>query len=118
MHEKKFLTISKDIFNWVWKQGWDTSVCGGGVWFDNNYNGKETIENVQMIQLGFKLARLSGTGCPMFNDSIAKLIVVSLFISFTGDSSCKKRAVSVWNWILKAGIINMTSFQVQGDPTW
>ena len=65
LHEKKFLTISKDIFNWVWKHGWDTSVCGGGVWFDNNYNGKETIENVQMIQLGFKLARLSGTGCYM-----------------------------------------------------
>ena len=34
------------------------TVCGGGVWFDNSTKGKETIENVQMFQLGLKLARL------------------------------------------------------------
>ena len=30
----KFLELSSKIFNWVWEQGWDTDVCGGGVWFD------------------------------------------------------------------------------------
>ena len=33
------------------------SVCGGGVWFDQSQGGKETVENVQMVQLSAKLAR-------------------------------------------------------------
>ena len=37
---EKFLRIARDIFDWVWKEGWDTKTCGGGVWFDNNYSGK------------------------------------------------------------------------------
>ena len=37
---QKFLKIARDIFDWVWKEGWDTKTCGGGVWFDNNVNGK------------------------------------------------------------------------------
>ena len=55
--EKRFLELSMSIFDWVWREGWDTSVCGGGVWFDQSKGGKETIENVQMVQLGAKLAR-------------------------------------------------------------
>ena len=30
----------------------------GGIWFDNNMAGKETIENVQAVQLGARLARI------------------------------------------------------------
>ena len=60
-HARRFLTVSSKIFDWVWQEGWDTKTCGGGIWFDNNYSGKETIENVQMVQLGFKLARLTGS---------------------------------------------------------
>ena len=37
---KKFLRIARDIFDWVWREGWDTKTCGGGVWFDNNFSGK------------------------------------------------------------------------------
>ena len=87
-HVKKFLSISRKIFDWIWKNGWDTSVCGGGVWFDNSLGGKQTIENVQMIQLGNKLARL------------------------TKENSYRDRAALVWKWVQKVGILNMTSFQV------
>ena len=48
----EFLSIGRAIFDWIWREGWDTGVCGGGVWFDNNYNAKQTIENVQMFQFG------------------------------------------------------------------
>ena len=85
---KRFLSISKDIFDWVWSNGWDTDTCGGGVWFDNNYSGKETIENVQMIQLGLKLARLSR------------------------DTKYSDKAKQVLSWVLHVGIVNRTSFQV------
>ena len=40
---EKFLRIARDIFDWVWKEGWDTKTCGGGVWFDNNFSGKVRI---------------------------------------------------------------------------
>ena len=56
--QKKFLSLSKQIFDWVWKEEWDTDVCGGGVWCDQTHGGNQTIENVQMFQLGNKLARL------------------------------------------------------------
>ena len=32
--------------------------CGGGVWFDQTEQSKSTIENVQLVQLGGRLARL------------------------------------------------------------
>ena len=85
---KRFLSISRDIFDWVWTNGWDTETCGGGVWFDNNYSGKETIENVQMIQLGLKLARLSG------------------------EAKYSDKAKQVLSWVLHVGIVNSTSYQV------
>jgi predicted alpha-1,6-mannanase (GH76 family) len=53
-----FFRVSKDIFEWMWTHGWDESACGGGVWFDQTQQGKETIENAQMFQLGLKLGRL------------------------------------------------------------
>ena len=46
--EHKFLSIARAIFSWVWREGWDTAVCGGGVWFDNTRGGKQTIEQVQL----------------------------------------------------------------------
>ena len=102
---EKFLRIARDIFDWVWKEGWDTKTCGGGVWFDNNYSGKvrirlaqlrksrsntsqETIENVQMIQLGYKLARL------------------------TRVKEYRERAGQVWAWVRKVGILDNVTAQV------
>ena len=32
--KRKFLQLAGQIFEWVWQNGWDTDVCGGGVWFD------------------------------------------------------------------------------------
>ena len=55
---RKFLDLSEQIFHWIWENGWDTGVCGGGVWFDLSEGGKEAIENVQMVQLAAKLSRL------------------------------------------------------------
>ena len=81
-----FFRVSKDIYHWIWINGWDETgtqimvvaalshkhqlasifiyidisllVCGGGVWFDQAETGKETIENAQLFQLALKLARL------------------------------------------------------------
>ena len=39
---KHFLSLSREIFDWVWREGWDTSVCGGGVWFDQ-------VRNIELV---------------------------------------------------------------------
>lgn len=57
-----FLRVAKELFQWAWSRGWDTTgSCGGGVWFDQNHDGKATIENAQLFQLAMKLARFSNT---------------------------------------------------------
>ena len=54
-----FLNVAFDIFNWTWSLGWDFSnACGGGFWFDGNYQYKSSITNSQLIQLGARLYRL------------------------------------------------------------
>ena len=84
----KFLDISTKIFDWVWSGGWDTGLCGGGVWFDQGLAAKDTIENVQMFQLGNRLARLSK------------------------EDQYKEKAWSVWRWINQVGMISPRTFQV------
>ena len=86
--EKKFLELSFQIFEWIWSEGWDTSICNGGVWFDQSQSGKQTIENVQMIQLAAKLSRL------------------------LKKPELKSKANTVMNWVVKVGLINKTSYEV------
>ena len=81
--------MAVDIFDWCWTNGWDSSGdCGGGIWFDNNYNAKQTIENVQMFQLGYKLQRL------------------------TGNKTFGDRAKQVWKFMTGAGILDRKNFKV------
>ena len=63
-------------------------MCGGGLWFDQGQTAKDTIENVQMFQLGNRLARL------------------------TKQEKYREKADQVWRWINKVGIINNKTFQV------
>ena len=52
------------------------------------HGGKQTVENVQMFQLGNKLARL------------------------LNNKQYSEKANTVWEWINKVKIINMTTYQV------
>jgi predicted alpha-1,6-mannanase (GH76 family) len=90
----EFLSISRTIFDWIWSGGWDRSVCDGGVWFDNNFAGKQTIENVQMVQLGARLARL-------------------LFSSNSSSShDYLEKAQLVWRWIVARQLYDNVTHQV------
>ena len=53
-----------------------------------SHGGKQTIENVQMFQLGNKLARL------------------------LNNKEYSRKASIVWKWINNVNIINMTTYQV------
>ncbi|KAL4230492.1 hypothetical protein ACF0H5_010874 [Mactra antiquata] len=55
-----FLSDAQDVYNWIWANGWDKNgSCGGGMWFDYTYVSKQTITNVQMLQLSARLYRLT-----------------------------------------------------------
>ena len=61
LKDDQFLQTAKDIYDWNWNNGWDSSGnCSGGVWFDQGMNFKATITNAQMLQLGAKLYVLTG----------------------------------------------------------
>ncbi len=85
--EKMFLTRAKEIFDWNWQNGWDTSRCGGGMWFDQGLNSKVTITNVQMLHLAAKLYRLTGSH----------------------DKTLLKKLNLVWEFITKHKLINSTT---------
>ena len=39
-----FLRVAKQLFHWAWSKGWDaTGTCGGGIWFDQNRDGKAVL---------------------------------------------------------------------------
>ncbi|XP_071181867.1 uncharacterized protein [Mytilus edulis] len=74
--EQEFLQTAIDIFNWAWKTGWDhTYRCGGGFWFDNNFENKETITNTEFLQLAAKLYRLTKN-----NDFLVKMDQIYFYI--------------------------------------
>ena len=94
INNDQFLQTSEDIFNWCWKLGWDkTGTCGGGVWFDTNYESKQTITNAQLLQLAAKLYRL------------------------TNNTSYKTKMNQIYEYVIKNGLINMTSYKVSDGAT-
>ncbi|XP_013384707.1 uncharacterized protein LOC106154774 [Lingula anatina] len=61
--DSTFLSSAQQIYDWNWKNGWDTNTsnCHGGMWFDQDVNAKQTITNVQMLQLGARLYHLTSS---------------------------------------------------------
>ena len=62
--------------------------------FDTNYNAKQTIENVQMYQLGMKLANL-------YKSNLVQ------------SRSYSDRAETVFKFINQTGIIDLDTFKVR-----
>ena len=79
---QSFLQISINTFNEVWQQ-WDTTKCGGGIYWSRDRKHKEyksyksTITNAQMMMLGARLTIL------------------------TKDEQYMKKAVEIYKWVQK-----------------
>jgi hypothetical protein len=80
--DPKYLTEATIIGNYV-NQYWDTSSCGGGVW----WNRERTYKNSVTIGLYIRLA-------------------ASLHNRIAGDTTWRSRAVTGWNWFTNSGLIN------------
>jgi len=80
--DTKYLQRAVDIWNYVNTDGWDTSVCNGGVWWSKAKNYKNAIPN------------------ELF------LVFCTLLHLETSNSTYLDKANSEWRWFEASGMIN------------
>jgi hypothetical protein len=89
-HDPRYLSEATVIANYV-NGFWDTSTCGGGVWWDR----ERTYKNAVTIGLYVRLA-------------------ASLHNRVAGDTTWLNRAVTGWNWFTASGLINSSGLVNDG----
>lgn len=103
--DPKYLNEAKSIFD-VMKGAWDNT-CGGGVWWNKDYNYKNAITNELFLLAAARLHRRAPNG--------------------TGSGSYYDWALREWNWFKNSGMINgqqrvndglNASCQNNGGLTW
>jgi hypothetical protein len=88
--DPKYLNEAVTIANYV-NGYWDTSTCGGGVWWDR----ERTYKNAVTIGLYIRLT-------------------AALHNRIAGDSTWLNRAVTGWNWFARSGLINSANLVNDG----
>jgi hypothetical protein len=89
-HDARYLSEATTIATYV-NGFWDTSTCGGGVWWDR----ERTYKNAVTIGLYVRLA-------------------ASLHNRVAGDTTWLNRAVTGWNWFTASGLINSSGLVNDG----
>lgn len=91
-----YLSMAETIFANVAANGWDTTTCGGGVWWNTAEKSKNTIPNELFLKTAAELAnRTSGTAS-------------AGYLSW---------AQKEWDWIKGSGMINSQSLINGTDST-
>jgi len=83
------LDMAKNNFNMMWNRAWDTSVLGGGLWWNTNNNTKNTCVNAPAV------------------------ICAMLLYQATGDSSYKTKAKQIMDWMV-ARLYDANTGEVKG----
>jgi Glycosyl hydrolase family 76 len=89
-HDPKYLTEATTIATYV-NGYWDTSTCGGGVWWDR----ERTYKNAVTVGLYVGLS-------------------AALHNRVAGDTTWLNRAVTGWNWFARSGLINSSNLVNDG----
>jgi predicted alpha-1,6-mannanase (GH76 family) len=88
--DPKYLDMAVTIANYV--QGyWDTSSCGGGVWWDRERTYKNAVTNGLYIRM-----------------------TAALHNRLPGDTTWLQRATTGWNWFNNSGLINSSNLVNDG----
>ena len=88
--DPRYLNEATIIANYV-SGYWDTSTCGGGVWWDR----EKTYKNAVTVGLYIRLA-------------------ASLHNRMPGDAAWLNKAVTGWNWFTASGMINSSNLVNDG----
>jgi len=83
--DTRFLQRAEQIWNYVLTDGWDTSKCGGGVWWSSAKNYKNAIPNELFL---------------VFN---------TILFMETNNNTYKDWAINEWKWFEGSGMINSKS---------
>jgi predicted alpha-1,6-mannanase (GH76 family) len=70
------LDMAKNNFNMMWNRAWDTTVLGGGLWWNTNNNTKNTCVNAPAV------------------------ICAMLLYQATGDATYKTKAKQIMDWMV------------------
>ncbi|WP_322899521.1 glycoside hydrolase family 76 protein [Actinacidiphila rubida] len=89
-HDARYLDEAVTIANYV-NGLWDTSTCGGGVWWDRERTYKNAVTNGLWVRL-----------------------TAELHNRMSGDTLWLGRATTAWNWFTSSGLINSSGLVNDG----
>lgn len=90
----RYLSTAKTIFNDMATNGWDTTTCGGGMWWDRAKTYKNAITNELFLDIAARLHQRT-----------------------PGDTSYLAWANKEWTWFSGSGMINASNLINDGLTT-
>ncbi|HEV2323604.1 MAG TPA: glycoside hydrolase family 76 protein [Terracidiphilus sp.] len=127
-----YLSMAETVFSNVEANGWDTSVCGGGVWWSTANTYKNAIPNELFLTLAAALAnRTSGTESSGYlawaqkewawfkaSGMINSQNLVNDGLDSTNPAACTNNGKTTWTYnqgVILGGLVEL--YRADKDPT-
>jgi predicted alpha-1,6-mannanase (GH76 family) len=127
-----YLSMAEKVFGNVAESGWDTSVCGGGVWWSTARTYKNAIPNELFLTLAAALAnRTSGTASSGYlawaqkewtwfkaSGMINSQNLVNDGLDSSNPAACKNNRKTTWTYnqgVILGGLVELS--RADKDPT-
>jgi predicted alpha-1,6-mannanase (GH76 family) len=127
-----YLSMAETIFNNVVTNGWDASVCGGGVWWSAAKSYKNAIPNELFLTLAAGLAnRTTGTASKSYlewaqrewawfraSGMINSRSLVNDGLNSTDPATCTNNGGKIWTYnqgVILGGLVEL--YRADQDPT-
>jgi predicted alpha-1,6-mannanase (GH76 family) len=126
-----YLSAAESIF-FAMTSGWDTTTCGGGIWWTTSHTYKNAIANELFLDVAAKLAnRTSGSTSAMYltwaqkewswfltSGMINSAGLINDGLTSTNPAACKNNNATVWTYnqgVILGGLVELS--QATSDPT-
>jgi predicted alpha-1,6-mannanase (GH76 family) len=127
-----YLSMAETIFDNVAANGWDATVCGGGVWWSTAYTYKNAIPNELFLTLAAALAnRTTGTASKEYlgwaqkewtwfkaSGMINSENLVNDGLNSTDPAACTNNGRTIWTYnqgVILGGLVEL--YRADQDPT-
>lgn len=130
--QSNYLSMAETIFQNVSANGWDTSVCGGGVWWSTAETYKNAIPNELFLALAAALAnRTTGTASKGYlawaqkewawfkaSGMINSQNLINDGLNSTNPAACSNNGKTTWTYnqgVILGGLVEL--YRADQDPT-